>query len=111
MSWCAVYAAYALPKMASFAFARYGNRKASALALHRCSRIQYLYNVWKDSGNPAYEFTSSDVANCKVREKSPLDLLAGREKRDPFFDRLEAMEKIAPKWLGGCGSGARSSKG
>jgi hypothetical protein len=95
-TWCGQYK---LNKMASFSFAKYGERTAWILATEWTRRMQYFYDVWSSSGNSEYVYSATDKEGVSSAERETPEWkvfvdsvpLAG-----PLKERVDAILALRP---------------
>ena len=56
--WCV---AYGLPRQASFAFRKYGEREATRLAAFWARRMQHFFDCWAVNENDDFTLTAEDI--------------------------------------------------
>ena len=96
-TWCR---RYTLQASVSFAYAKYSEEVASALALGWCQRMQMLYDVYVASGEDRFVFKPED---CAELEEHPVFAAAADalSPHDPAFARATQIRGIvpsAPRW-------------
>ena len=91
-TWCR---RYTLQSSASFAYARYGEEVASALALGWCQRMQVLYDVYVASGEGRFVFKPMDADEL---DEHPIfaAVADALSPHDPVFARVKQIRGIAP---------------
>ena len=57
--WCDNYLGV---RSAQYDAQKYGDHSAAVLAREWCRRLQYFWNLYRDSGDPHYVFTAADIA-------------------------------------------------
>ena len=89
--WCRQYNMQATSRYSS---SWYGVDAAATCAREWCARMQYFYNIFQESGNPGYRFTSSDVAECptSVAYRDLVGRVTGAQSR-----RVFAIMELAPR--------------
>ena len=91
-TWCR---RYSLQSSVSFAYAKYGEEVASALALGWCHKMQVLRDMWVGSGVDRYELMPNDGAD--QAEHEVFAAVAGTlAPHDPASARVATIRGLAP---------------
>ena len=85
---------YALPKMSSYSFAKYGDRVACRLAQEWCARMQHFYTMYLHGGD---NFRFADEARDSFPGASAFnDFMSGLTPGSAQYIRAEALSLLQP---------------
>ena len=87
---------YGLQKTVSFSYAKYGEQASNLLALHWTHKMQYLFNIYRDSDQHGYVFSDTDV-DGHVPERTFAEFIEGVPLESPILQRVHQIKAIRPK--------------
>lgn len=85
-----------LQKTVSFSYAKYGEQASNLLALHWTHKMQYLFNIYRDSDQHGYVFSDTDV-DGHVPERTFSEFIEGVPLESPILQRVHQIKAIRPK--------------
>jgi len=91
--WCELYG---IVPSASFSIKRYTEAGASAMALAWVHRMQYFYDVYKDSDQSRYQYTAEDIAQYVEDEPFVDYQLTLPLEGGHAYDRAKQVKSIMP---------------
>jgi hypothetical protein len=104
-AWCDLYL---FQNAMRFNISAYGEKTASALALHWARRMEYFYNVWYAQELPRYNYTDDDYEALPFTEELA-DALEHVPVEDAAWDAYTKVDQLRPGPPRGhgpaCGSG------
>ena len=96
MEWCRKYG---LNRMASFSFAKYGESTANHMALQWCRRLQHYFDLWLQSDEAVFEYSSAALESYDPGQEWT-SLLATLPSKGPARLRAEGIDSLCPQSTG-----------